>query len=162
MDNLASAPLTKGPDYATLIAGTTTTLSNTGTMLAVIRGKGVSVAAWSNTATPTTDVNTGAAFTGVLRNKGCVYAIGFNAAGTMKVAQGTITDLDASGAFVLAPQFPPLPTDFAMVGYLVIKAGVTADNSTGWVFGTSNNSSVTGITYTFVNAGALPDRPQIA
>ncbi len=48
-------------------------------------------------------------------------------------------------------------------GYLVIKAGSTADATTGFVFGTSNNSSVTGITYTFVSVmGSLPDRPQIS
>jgi hypothetical protein len=162
MDVLQQAPITLGPIRATLAAGTTTTLSNTGTMAYAIRSKGYSASAWSNTATPTTDINSGAAFTGVLRNKGCVYVVGLNAAGQMKVAQGTIEALDASGNFINAPQFPGLPNDFAPVGYIVIKAGVTADNTTGWVFGTSNMSSVTGITYTFVDAPALPDRPQVS
>ncbi len=68
---------------------------------------------------------------------------------------------------VLAPLvFSKLPynpaTDFAPVGYIVIKAGSTANATTGWVFGTSNMSGVTGITYTFVDSSILPDRPQIS
>lgn len=162
MDVLQQAPVTLGPIRATLAAGTTTTLSNTGPMSYLIRGKGYSASAWSNTATPTTDVNSGNAFPGVLRNKGSVFVVGLNAAGAMKVAQGTIEALDVNGNFVNAPQFPGLPNDFAPVGYLVIKAGSTADNTTGWVFGTSNMSAVTGITYTFVDASSLPDRPQVS
>lgn len=153
---------TIGPKRATLAAGSTTTLSNTGTMAYTIRGKDYSVSAWSNTATPTTDVNTGAAFTGVVANKGCIFVVGLNAANAMKVAQGTIESLDTAGAFINAPQFPGLPTDFAPVGYIVIKAGSTANATTGWVFGTSNMSGVTGITYTFVDSSILPDRPQIS
>lgn len=162
MDILQAAPVTLGPIKATVVASTTTTLSNTGTMNALIRGKGVQVSAWSTTATPTTDANTAAAFIGVVANKGSVYVIGFNAAGTMKVAQGTIESLDTSGNFVNAPQFPGLPNDFAPASYLVIKAGSTANATTGWIFGTSNNSAVTGITYTFVDISSLPDRPQVS
>lgn len=162
MDMHALRSVTIGPKRATLAAGTTTTLSNTGTMAYTIRGKDYSVSAWSNTATPTTDIVTGAAFDGVKANKGSVFVVGLNAAGAMKAAQGTITDLDSAGAFKLAPQFPGLPTDFAPVGYIVIKAGSTANNTTGWVFGTNNMSSVTGITYTFVDSSILPDRPQVS
>ena len=37
-----------------------------------------------------------AGFIGVLANKGCVYLIGFNAAGSLLAVQGTITDLDSA------------------------------------------------------------------
>lgn len=162
MDVLQLAPIYLGPVKAVVAAGSTTTLSNTGTMNALIRGKGVQVSAWSNTATPTTDVNSGAAFLGIVANKGSVFVIGFNAAGVMKVAQGTIEALDVNGNFINAPQFPGLPNDFVPAAYLVIKAGSTANATTGWIFGTNNMSGVTGITYTFVDISSLPDRPQVA
>lgn len=162
MDIQQFAPATMALVKATVAAGTTTTLSSTGTIVYAIRGKAYSASAWSNTATPTTDINSGSAFTGVVANKGSVYVIGINAAGAMKVAQGTIEALDATGAFIQAPQFPGLPLDFCPLAYLVIKAGSTANATTGWIFGTSNNSSVTGITYTFQDCVTLPDRPQVS
>lgn len=162
MDYQSASPVTLCLSKVTLAAGTTTTLSNTGTTTYLIRGKFYSKAAMSNAATPTTDAATGSAFTGVVANYGSVFAIGFNAAGDLKAVQGTIEPLDSSGAFITAPQFGGFPTDFCMVGYLVIKAGSSANATTGWVFGTSNMSGVTGITYTFVDAAGVPDRPQIS
>lgn len=162
MDYQQSVPVTMCLSKVTLAAGTTTTLSNTGTTVYAIRGKAYSKAAMTNAATPTTDAATGAAFTGVLRNKGCVFLVGFNAAGSLLAVQGTITDLDVDGNFVVAPNFGSPPLDFCPIGYLVIKAGATANNTTGWIFGTSNMSSVTGITYTFADAVGMPDRPQVA
>lgn len=162
-DNLALTPIAAMcHTKVTLAAGTTSTMSTTGTNTYQIRGKIYTFAAMTNQATPTTDAATGAAFTGVLRNKGCVFLVGVNAAGALKCVQGTITDLDSSGAFVLAPQFGNPPLDFCPIGYLVIKAGATADNTTGWVFGTSNQAGVTGITYTIVDLAMVPDRPQIS
>lgn len=163
MDVLQSAPLTACVSKVTLAAGTTTTLSNTGTITYFIRGKAYTKTAMTNAATPTTDAATGAAFVGVVANKGSVFVVGLNAAGTLSCVQGTITDLDTSGNFIRAPQFPAgLPLDFCPIGYLVIKAGSTANATTGWIFGTSNNSSVTGITYSFADIGTLPDRPVVA
>jgi hypothetical protein len=105
----------------------------------------------SNVATPTTDANTGAAFTGVVANKGSIFLVGFNAAGTLKACQGSIVDLDASGAFIQAPQLPGMPLDFCPVGYIVIKAGSTA-SAAGWVLGTGNLATpATGITLTYVD-----------
>lgn len=161
-DVLAQAPITMALGKATLAAGSTTTLSSTGTLGFVIRSKAYSHAALSNAATPTTDWSTGAAFLGVKANKGSIFMVGFNAAGDLKCVQGSIEALDASGAFINPPQFGGMPTDFCPIGYIVIKAGSTADATTGWVFGTSNMGSVTGITYTFVDCVAMPDRPQIS
>lgn len=147
---------------ATLAAGTTTTLSNTGTTTYAIRGKAYSKAAMTNVATPTTDAATGAPFVPVPANFGCAFLIGFNAAGALLAVQGELVPLNASGAFMNAPQFGGPPNDFCPIGYLLIKAGATASSAPGWTFGSSNMSSVTGITYTFVDIAGIPDRPQIS
>jgi|GEM_PF-2158743 len=162
MDIQQFSPITACLTKVTLAAGTTSTLSTTGTTTYLIRSKFYTKAALTNQATPTTDALTGAAFVAVPANYGSIYAVGFNAAGTLSCVQGTVEALDVNGAFVQAPNFGGLPLDFAMIGYVVIKAGSTASSAPGWVFGTSNMSSVTGITYTFVDATGLPDRPQIS
>lgn len=164
MDAIAGTPqaMTMCFGKVTLAAGTTSTLSNTGTTAYTIRGKAYSKAAMSNLATPTTDWATGSAFIGVLANFGCVFIVGFNAAGALKAVQGSIVALDSLGNFVNASQFGGMPLDFCPIGYIVIAAGSTANATTGWIFGTSNMASVTGITYTFVDITSLPDRPQIS
>lgn len=160
MDILAQSPLTLCLGKITLAAGTTTTLSNTGTTVYAINGKAYSKAAMSNAATPTTDAATGSAFVGVLRNYGCMFVVGFNAAGDLLAVQGEVAPLDTSGNFITAPGMPSgMPNDFCPVGYVIIKAGSTANNTTGWIFGTSNMSSVTGITYTFGDLVSIPGRP---
>lgn len=161
MDNLQTIPGTFCTQKVTLAAGTTTTLSNTGTTHYCIKGKAYSKAAMSNTATPTTDANTGSAFNAVVTNYGSIFVVGFDKDGNLKAAQGSIEALDSAGAFINAPQFPVVPDTMCPVGYIVIKAGSTA-SAAGWVFGTSNMSSVTGITYTFVDIMTLPSRPQIS
>ncbi len=146
-----------------LAAGTTTTISTTSAINYAIRGKGYTVAALTNQATPTTDVVTGAAFVGVKAGYGSVFVYGFNAAGTLKCAQGSVVALNTSGTYAwdTYPQFPSLPDDFCPFGYLTILAGSTADATTGWVQGTSNQASVTGITYARHDVAlGMPDRPQ--
>lgn len=170
MDQQQAIPVTMNFTKATLAAGTTTTLSTTGTTTYAIRGKFYTKSAITNGATPTTDYITGLAFTGILANQGGVFTVGFDHSGNIKVVQGTITALDASGNFITAPQFGGLGPqgsgstdgDFCPIGYILIQAGSTADNSHGWRFGTDNMSSVTGITYTFVDISTLPDRPQVS
>lgn len=161
MDSLAQNPLTICLGKATLAAGTTSTLSSTGTLAFAIKGKAYSHAALSNTATPTTDATTGVAFVPITTNYGAVIVIGFNAAGTLIASQGPLQALDATGAFILAPQFPTIPDTMCPIGYEVIKAGSTAA-AAGWVFGTNNQASVTGITYTLVDLVTMPDRPQVS
>jgi len=163
MDNLASVPLTLCLMTSALAAGTTTTISTTGTTHFAIKGKAYTKSAMTNAATPTTDANTGAAFVRVGTSEGSVYVVGLDKDGNVKVAQGSVVSLDSGGAFLQAPQFPVIPDTVCPIGYLVIKAGATAAaKASGWLFGTSNNSSVTGITYTFVSVIGIPDRPQIA
>jgi hypothetical protein len=161
VDTLRQAPITQCLVKVTVAAGTTSTLSSTGTIQYGIAGKAYSRAALANTATPTTDANTGLAFVPVTPNTGCVFLIGVNAAGTLKVAQGGLQALDVNGNFVVSPQFGSMPDDFCPVAYEVIKAGSTAAAG-GWIFGTSNQAAVTGITYSIQDLIGMPGRPQVA
>jgi hypothetical protein len=170
MDNQAFVPITMCLSKVTLAAGTTSTLSTTGTTVFAIEGKAYSKAALSNVATPTTDWATGAAFIGVTANNGCSFIVGFDSGGNLKAIQSTIQPLNTSGAFIRAPVFGGFGpagsgstnNDFCPIGYVIIKAGSTANATTGWIFGTSDMASVTGITYTFGDLVGWPDRPIIA
>ncbi len=173
MDIQSAAPVTLCLSKVTLAAGTTTTLSNTGTTTYAIMGKAYSRAAMANVATPTTDAATGLAFVPIpipgttaglpggipagAPGYGCIYIVGFNAAGALRVVQGDIAALDASGNFVQAPGIPGLPNDFCPIGYMIVKLGSTAVAT--WTFGTNNNSGVTGVTYVFGELVSLPGRP---
>lgn len=150
MDRLLQTSLTGATTLAVLAAGTTSTISTTNAITGAIRGKGYTHAAYTNQATPTTDANTGAAFVGVKKGYGSVFVYGINAAGTLLCAQGEVIALDTSSStytWKQKPQLPALPDDFLPFGALTILAGSTADATTGWVQGTSNQASVTGITY---------------
>lgn len=177
MDMQQAIPATMNFTKATLAAGTTTTISTTGTTTYAIKGKFYTKTAISSGATPTTDYATGAAFLPIpipatapnlAAGYGSVYTVGLDSNGAIKVIQGTIQALDASGNFINAPQFGGLgpqgsgsnDNDFCPIGYIVVKLGATAVAT--WTFGTNNLSGVTGVTYTFVDIATLPDRPQIA
>jgi hypothetical protein len=178
MDSLQFAPITAALTKAGLAAGTTTTLTQTlaggaTSNIIAILSEMYSVAALSNTATPTVDFSTGKAFLPVLANQGSIFMVGFDHAGALRVIQGQVTALDTvtqPGSFLTAPQFGGLgpagpgatDNDFCPIGYVVIQAGATANNTTGWVFGSSNMSSVTGITYTFRDICGIPGRPQVS
>ena len=162
MDRLALGSLTMNMSNAGLTAGTTTTYTTAATTAHVINGKfGTTLAAQTNTASPTTDVNTGAAFVAQSANQACVYVWGVNAAGAIKVAQGSIENTETgvtttAGAFIKAPQFPALPEDFCPIGYSVVR---TSPTGSAFTFG-STAWAASGITTTFKNVAVLPDRPQ--
>ena len=164
MQSIELRGLTLQLGNATLVAGTTTTLSLSVATVFALGGKVYSKAIATNQATPTTDAATGLGFNGVKANKGSVFVIGLDASGNTVAVQGEITDLDASGNFVVAPEFPAsIPDTMCPIGYIVIKAGSTADNTTGWLLGTSSIATPpTGITQTIVNCAGLPYRPVIA
>jgi hypothetical protein len=165
MEGLVSRGLTACLMKATIAAGTTSTLSSTATCYFSIEGKAYSHAALSNTATPTTDVNTAAAFVPVTASNGCAFVVGFNAAGDLKCAQGALvaltTETDGDLAnFMTPPQFPALPTDFCPIGYILTKVG--ASGST-WTFGTSNlTGPPSNVKHIFVDVTTLPTRPQVS
>lgn len=149
---------------AGLTAGTTSTYTTTATTNAAIRGYfGTGLTAQTNTASPTTDVNTGAAFVSMGVNKATVLVWGVNAAGAIQVVQGTIVDTatgvtTTAGAFITAPQFPVIPDDFCPIGYSLHR---TAPSASTWTPGTSAWAA-SGVTSVFRNVSTLPERPQIA
>lgn len=163
MENLDFRGVTINLTNAGLTSGTTSTYTTTATTAHVINGLfGTTLAAQTNTATPTTDVNTGAAFVAQTDNQAGVYVFGVNAAGAIKVAQGSIEDTEVgvtttAGDFRNAPQFPALPDDFCPIGYVLVR---TAPSASDWTFG-SSNWTATGITVDFANVSTLPKRPQI-
>lgn len=158
-DFLKSIPLTMCTMKAAIAAGTTSTLSTTGTTLFCIKGKAYSKGALTNQATPTTDAGTGAAFPSFGPSQGVVVVVGFDKSGNLKAVQGGIQTLDSSGAFVNAPQFGAVPDTMCPIGYIVLKAGSTAS---AFTFGSSNLSGATGLTYVFTDLMTLPDRPQVS
>lgn len=148
--------------------GGVTTYDTTVTINYVIDGKIRTKTAITTGTTPTTDVNTGAAFPALIGGgsvantpgNGCVVVWGLNAAGTVKCAMGRHQKLDMSGNFVVGPEFPAIPDDFCPFAYQVLKAGATASAS-GVTFGTSNWNA-TGFTNAIVNVAYLPSRPQVS
>ena len=173
MDIQSASPYTICLSKVTLAAGTTTTLSNTGTTIYGIGGKAYTKAAMSNVATPTTDAATGLAFVPIpiplttqglpggipagAAGYGCIYIVGLNAAADLKIVQGGITATDSDGNFLQAPGIPGLPTDFCPIGYVIVKLGPTAVAT--WTVGTNNWAAVTGVTTDFGDLIGLPGRP---
>lgn len=174
MDYQGNVPLTMTLSKVTLAAGTTSTLSTTGTTIFAIRGKAFSKAVLANVATPTLDWVTGLAFLPILVNQGSIFMVGFDTGGNLKCIQGTIAALDgalvATAKFLTAPQFGGMggPTgagstnqDFCPIGYIVVKCGSDFVTTT-WTFGTNNWAGVTGMSAAFVDVIGWPDRPQVA
>lgn len=147
---------------AVAAAGTTTTYSTTGVTQYSIDGKAYSKAAVTNGATPTTDINTGAAFLPLAANKGCKFVFGYDSSNTVRVAQGPIVDLDgaadgANASFVTKAAFPQLPDDFAPFAYIETKVGASGSS---WTFGASNLAGPpSNVLHTFVDVTTLPTRP---
>ncbi len=171
MDKLSLGAVTLCMSKATLAAGTTTTFNTTGATLYSIRGKVYTTSAAANSATPTTDGNTGAAFVPVTASKGSVFVFAYDGSSTtaataIKVYQGTVEPMttDASGANAKfigpGPTFPAVPTGVCPFGYVVTKVGASG---TAWTFGSSNLAGPpSNVLHTFQDINSLPDRPQVA
>ena len=123
-----------------LIKGTTSTYTTTVTSAGMINGKYVTgLTAQTNTATPTTDAVTAAAFVALTDNQATVLVIGQKADSTIQMAQGSIVPTQTgvtttAGDFISAPQFPNLPDDFMVFGYLLVR---TAPSASDFTAGTS-------------------------
>ena len=157
--------LTMGTIKTGLVKGTTSTLTTTVTSAGMINGKYVSgVTALTNSAAPTTDATTGAAFVTLTDNQATVFVVGQNAAGTVLMAQGSVVPTEVgvtttAGAFISAPQLPSLPDDLMVWGYVLVR---TAPSASSWLIGTATTGdwAATGVTASqFVQCGTLPDRP---
>jgi len=155
--------LTMGTIKTGLTKGTTSTYTTTVTSAGMINGKYVTgLTAQTNTATPTTDARTGLAFPALTDNQATVLVIGQKADSTIQMCQGSIEATEVgvtttAGAFKNVPQFPVLPDDFMVFGYLLVR---TAPSASDFTAGTSSWTA-TGITASaVVECGVLPDRPQ--
>lgn len=160
---LGDAGVTLGLIRVGLIKGTNLSYTTTVTSEGMINGKYVTpLTAQTNAALPTTDAATAAAFRTLGVNKATVIVVGQNAAGAIKMCQGSIEDTEVGitttvGAFKNSPAFPSLPDDFMVFGYLIAR---TAPSASDWKPGT-DNWAATGVTCTqFVQCGVLPKRPQ--
>jgi hypothetical protein len=165
MDNLQNLPATIYVGKAGLVAGTTNTYSTTiAAGFYAIRGKAYTKAAVTAGAVPVVDVVDGLAFATQAIGTGSVYVFGYDAAGTLRVAQGDVQALDVSGNFLTAPQFPIIPDTVCPFGYLIVKAApatAAVPAVATWTFGTNNFSAVTGVSFAFQDLMTLPDRPQV-
>lgn len=147
-----------------LIKGTTSTYTTTVASKCSIDGKwATDLATQTNTATPTTDARTSAAFVAQTDNTVSAYVFGVTLAGAIAVVQGPVTPTEVgvtttAGAFISNPQFPALPDNFCPIGYLFVR---TAPSASDFTFGTSNWDA-TGVTSSAVVEvdGTLPARPQ--
>jgi hypothetical protein len=123
-DQIAKAPITLCLSKATLAAGTTSTISTTGTTTYLIESFFYTKTAITNGATPTTDWVTGNAFIPIpipLTSTGlpggipaaaagyaCAYTIGLDHSGNIKAIQGPIVGIDVNGNFMgAAPTLSP-------------------------------------------------------
>jgi hypothetical protein len=148
---------------AAMVAGSTSTYLTTVTTNCCINGKfAVTLAAQTNTASPTADATTGNAFLPLAPNKCCALVFGQNLAGAIKLCQGPIIDTIVGvtttvGALLRDPQFPPLPDDFCPLAYTIVR---TAPSAASWTPGTSSWTASGVSASTFQNVSQLPNRPQ--
>lgn len=113
-------------------------------------------AAVTDGATPTTDGNTGAAFTAVGADQIGVFVWGLNSSGTVSLYQGDIENVDgATDVALMLPQFPTLPKGICPFAYTVIQ---TTGAASDFTIGTSNWNA-TGVTATHKNLAVIPSRP---
>lgn len=157
--------ITMSTTSSAMVAGTTSTYTTTVTTAGVINGKWMTtIAAQTNTATPTTDAQTGLAFNPLAVNQTCALVFGQNLAGTFKMVQGPIIATNVGvtttvGTFLKAPQFPELPDDFCPLAYTIVR---TAPSAASWIPGTGSWTASGVSATTFQNVAMLPSRPQIA
>jgi hypothetical protein len=163
MDNRNLRGLTMGTVSPVLVKGTNKSYTTTVSSAGIINGKYVTaLTAQTNTAVPTTDIATGAAFVALATKQATVVVMGQNAAGAIKACQGTIVPTalgvtTTAGDFLNYPDFPALPDDFIPYGYMLVRTAPSM--STTWTFGT-DNWAATGVTCTeFVQCAVLPARP---
>lgn len=139
--------------------GAETVYDTASTIVYRVDGKLYSKTAVTDGATPTTDGNTGAAFTAVGPDEVSVFVWALNASGTVSLYQGGVEDVDGeSDDAEIYPQFPGLPSDVCPFAYTIYQTDGTSA-AAGLRPGT-DNWNATGLTATHVNISVLPNRPQ--
>ena len=164
MDQLNNRGATRNQTSVAFVLGTTSTYTTTVTSECVIDGVfGTTLGAQTNTASPTTDAATGAAFVPLTDNQATVLVWGITLGGAIALCQGSIEATQVgvtttAGAFLKAPQFPNLPDDFCPIAYNLVR---TAPSASDFTPGTSSWTA-TGITCSVAkNISVLPARPRI-
>ena len=164
MEHLNSRGATRNMVSAGFVLGTGSSYTTTATTSSVIDGVfATGLTAQTNTASPTTDAATGAAFVALTDNQATVLVWGVTLAGAIALCQGSVEATEVgvtttAGAFIKAPQFPNLPNDFCPIAYGLAR---TAPSASTWTPGTSDWTA-TGVTCsTFKNISVLPSRPRI-
>jgi len=145
---------------AKLVEGTTSTYTTTVATECVIDGIYTTIlTAQTNTATPTTDATTGAAFVALAASEACSLVFGVTAAGAIGVVQGPVVAMDADTDEPLYyPPFGDVDLDaICPIGYIIAKNGSTGS---AWTFGTTNWTVTGMVAETAVNVATLPRRPQ--
>lgn len=158
MDNLQFAPVTQCMNKAGTGAGTTTTISVANAVNYAIRSKLYLKAAGANQATPTIDITTKKAFRSCPVGSNTVYILGYDAAGNLQAAQGSIETGDGAGGFGLPPQFPVVDDTVCPIAYVLVRV---ATGGAPWTLGASATAGATGVTYGYQDIALVPDRPQI-
>jgi len=139
--------------------GAETFYDTTATINFEIDGKLYQKTAVTNGATPTTDGNTGAAFTGVAPDEVCVFVWGLNAAGTVSLYQGDVMSVD--GDTDVAAQnsnWPGLPNTVAPFAYTIYQTDGTS--SAGGISPGTEDWNDTGLTATHTNIATIPGLTQ--
>lgn len=151
---------------AAVVAGTTTTLTSTVAAMFSIAGKLYTKAAFTNSASPTTDAVTGAAFvplpipTATVLPKQCLFVICLDTAGAIKVVQGPMVNAIDVTNKLSAVHFPSIPDTLCPIAYEMVTAASTQVAT--WTFGTNNHAGVTGITTAFADLSSIPGAPLTA
>lgn len=121
-----------------------------------IDGKAYEKATVSGGTTPTADPLSNT-FNTLAVNKGCALVWTLTSGGTVGLWQSDVKDLDESGNFIVAPEFPSFDMDtYCPIGYTVLKNGSTGSTFTVG----SSNWNATGMTATTVSVLTMPRRPQ--
>lgn len=160
-DNLGQAPLSMCISAPVLTKGTTTTLTTTNAIDITIKGRTYTKAALSNTAMPTTDILTSAAFVPVPAGYGCIFILGMNAALTVVMAQSALYPISgttdgATAKFAPnAPALPMLPDTYVPFGFAVTLVGSGASTFTP---GTTTWTTGSSIATTWGDLSMMPDR----
>lgn len=142
------------------LSGAATTVSTTGTPAYMLAGKFLASTNQSSGATPTLDIQTGAAFLPLANGKQCLFVFGWDSSAptVFSVAQGKIVNTADVVNKAKALEFPSIPDTFVPVAYVSIANA----NATAWLFGTNNWNATSLAIGTVINVGLLPAQPLTA
>lgn len=146
------------------LSGAANSFTTASAILYAIMGKALSKAAVAGGVTPTVDAVTGKPIT-IQPGQGTNVLWCLDAAGNVRVLQGSVEVVDASGNFQFAPpQFATVPETLTPFAYSVHKgnpANAATPLAALFTFGATNWNTA-GTTHTAADLIALPNRPQAA